>query len=404
LQAASTAQDIVVLGQPLAVGPWRITVAEVLAGAEAEALIAEANAENLDPESGNASIPDGLTWVAARLTVQSTVDAPRVLNVSDLAATGADGVLRRPPTIDMPEPALQGVADPGGSLEGWVPFLVDDPASATLWLDSPFTGGNWADAVFALSETAALPAAPSSGAADTDAGADPSRPVAIGETVRTGGWDVTVEEVIYDQDVIDRADFRLQALGLTGVLEGGSMVGIRVSVTNQSPYPAFFSTSALAIASTDGEPWDHTVTLTPPNPDVSQEYLPGASGGGWAAFEIAAYASPDLIRILPFHIGGAPRYVAFVGGGASAAADAPDATTEPQDFAVGDSVVITEDIVNLRAEPSSTAEIIAELPSGTELVITGEAQTADGYVWYPVEVSETGEVGFVVRDFVALGE
>jgi hypothetical protein len=396
LQATSTAQDIVVLGQPFAVGPWRITVAEVQSGADAVGLIQEANAAN-DPA------PDGLGYLMARVTAQSMSDQPRAINLSDFAATGADGILRRPPTIDMPEPALQGVADPGGSLEGWIPFLVDDPASATLWFDSPFLGGNWAEAIFALSETAGLPMVPSSSAVDTDAGADPSRPVAIGETVRTAGWDVTVEQVIYNQDVIDRGDARLQALGLTGVLEGGSMVGIRVSVTNLSPYPAFFSTSALAIASTDGEPWDHTITLTPPNPDVSREYLPGASGEGWAAFEIADYASPALIRILPFHIGGSPRYVAFVGGG-TAAADAQAATAEPQDFAVGDSVVITEEVVNLRAEPSSTAEIIAELPSGTELVITGEAQTADGYVWYPVEVSETGEVGFVVRDFVALGE
>lgn len=388
------------LGQPFAVGPWQLTVEEVRSGADAAAQIQEANSAN-DPA------PDGLGYLTVRVTAQVISGQPQAINLSDFAATGADGILRRPPTIDMPEPALQGVVEPGGALEGWIPFLVDDAASATLWFDSPFLAGNWADAIFALSETAGLPAAPSSDAsdpADTDAGADPARPVAIGETVRTGGWDVTVQEVIYDQEVIDRADFRLQALGLGGVLSGGSMVGLRVTVTNLSPYPAFFSTSALGIASTDGEPWDHTITLTPPDPDVSQEYLPGASGEGWAAFEIADYASPDLIRILPFHIGGSPRYVAFVGGGSATITDGQDATAEAQDFAEGDTVVITADVVNLRAEPSSTAEIIAELPNGTELVITGEALAADGYVWYPVEVSETGDTGFVVEDFVALSE
>ncbi len=397
LQATSIAPDIVALGQPLTVGPWRITVAEVRTSAEAAAQVQEAN-------PNNASAPDGLEYLTAWMKAQSMSDRPLAINLSDFAATGADGVLRRPPTIDMPEPALQGVVEPGGSLEGWIPFLVDDPATTTLWLDSPFTGGNWADAIFALSETAAVFATPTGDAADTSAGADPSRPVAIGETVRTGGWDVTVEEVIFEQEVIDRADFRLQALGLNGVLEGGSVVGVRVSVTNLSPYPAFFSTSALAITGLDGDPWDHTVTLTPPNPDVSQEYLPGGSGGGWAAFEIADFASPDLIRILPFHIGGSPRYFSFTGGLLAAEADSDAATAVPQDFGAGDTVVIAEESVNLRAEPSSTGEIVTQLVKGTELVITGDEQEADGYVWYPVEVTGTGETGFVAQDFIEADE
>ncbi|HEV2068114.1 MAG TPA: SH3 domain-containing protein, partial [Thermomicrobiales bacterium] len=390
-QADTSPGNLVPLGHPADVGPWRFTVMEVQGGADAAALVQEANAEN-------APAADGLGYLAVRMTAESLSDGPRAINLSEFAATGTDGVLRRPPTIDMPEPALQGVVGAGEALEGWIPFLVDDPASATLWFDSPFLGGNWADTIFALSPSTAPALVTTTGLPDSDAGAYPARPVAIGETVRTGGWEVTVEEVIYDQAVIDSADFRLRALGLEGVLNGGTMIGLRVSVTNVSPYPAFFSTSALAIASPDGEPWDHTITLTPPNPDVSREYLPGASGSGWAAFEIADYASPDLIRVLPFHIGGSPRYIAFVGG---SAADAdPAATAEPRNLAAGDTVAITESSVNLRAEPSASAEIVAMLALGTELVVTGEGQNADGYLWYPVEVIESGEIGFVVQDFI----
>ncbi len=397
LQTPPAAGEIAGVGQPREVGPWRMTVAEVRSGADALAQVQEANAAN-DPA------PDGLVYVTVRMTVQSMSDQPHAINLSDFAAAGTDGILRRPPILDMPEPALQGVVQPGESLEGWIPVLVDDPASATLWFDSSFTGGNWADAVFALAENASLPAGPPANPANSAAGADPSRPVAIGETVRTDGWDVTVQEVIYGQEVIDRADFRLQALGLEGVLNGGSVIGIRVSVRNVSPYPAFFSTSALAIASMDGEPWDHTITLTPPEPDVSREYLPGASGEGWAAFEIADFASPELIRVLPFHIGGSPRYFAFVGGASATDAVPNEATAVPQDLAAGDTVTITEAIVNLRAEPSSGADIVTELVYGTELVITEDAVEADGYVWYPVEVTGTGETGFVVQDFLAPSE
>jgi hypothetical protein len=38
------------------------------------------------------------------------------------------------------------------------------------------------------------------------------------------------------------------------------------------------------------------------------------------------------------------------------------------------------------------------------LTITGDAVEADDYTWYPVEVSETGESGYVVADFLKAAE
>ncbi len=69
--------------------------------------------------------------------------------------------------------------------------------------------------------------------------------------------------------------------------------------------------------------------------------------------------------------------------------------------AVGDTVTVTETEVNLRAEPTTGGEIVTTLDRGTALVITGEPVTADGYRWYPVEVTETGERGFIVQEFIA---
>jgi hypothetical protein len=63
-------------------------------------------------------------------------------------------------------------------------------------------------------------------------------------------------------------------------------------------------------------------------------------------------------------------------------------------------VVTTDDGVRMRAEPSTTAEIVAELPAGTELKVTGPAGEADGFSWYPVENPETGDSGYVAADFV----
>ena len=69
-------------------------------------------------------------------------------------------------------------------------------------------------------------------------------------------------------------------------------------------------------------------------------------------------------------------------------------------FAIDDTVVINDDDVNLRAEPSRSAEVVEVMSLGTELVVTGAEVTADGYVWWPVEDPATGLTGFVAEDFL----
>lgn len=393
LNQSADSQTVMPLGKPANAGPWRITVGEVVAGAEADALLAQTNA-------GNPAAPAGLSYIAARVTVENTADRPLSIAQADFAVSGNDGIWRRPPAAVLPDPPLRAVVAPGESGEGWVVSVVNDPATALLWYDSATVASGWGDAVFALAEGATIPAAEAASAVDTDVGADPARPAAIGDTVRTGGWDVTIQDVIYGQAVFDLADFRLQALssGYGGI---GGFIGINVAVRNVSPFPAYFATSALEIADAAGEPWDDTTTLTPPNPDVSREYLPGASGEGWAAFEPQGFATAELIRILPFHVGGSPRYVAFVGGGADVPAGNQAASTPaPVVIAAGDSAVTIEDQVNLRAEPSASAEIVTELLLDTRLTVTGDPVEADGYTWYPVDVTDGEESGFVAADFI----
>jgi hypothetical protein len=72
----------------------------------------------------------------------------------------------------------------------------------------------------------------------------------------------------------------------------------------------------------------------------------------------------------------------------------------PADIASGSTVVVSEDLVNLRVEPSSSAEIITELPIDTQLTVTGDPVEADGYTWYPVDVVASSQTGFIVADFI----
>jgi hypothetical protein len=74
-------------------------------------------------------------------------------------------------------------------------------------------------------------------------------------------------------------------------------------------------------------------------------------------------------------------------------------TVETGIAAEGSTVVTTVD-VNLRAEASEEADIVALLPEGTELTVTG---AADG-TWVPVENPETGDEGFVAAEYLILQE
>jgi len=100
----------------------------------------------------------------------------------------------------------------------------------------------------------------------------------------------------------------------------------------------------------------------------------------------------DFVRFQPFGTDGDTRYITLTG----------EAGTPRQEltFTVGETVITTEDKVNLRAEPSTNADIIEELPAGTALEITGEKVDGGGHTWYPVKDPETGKEGYVVVDYL----
>jgi hypothetical protein len=386
-QPSTFAPTLTPLGQPATAGPWELTVTDLQLGDAAFGTIASANA-------GNDPAPAGTAWALAYVVATNRSDRVAVLNVTDFAATGTDGILRRTPAMVAPEPVAQGSAEPGGTVEGWVPFLVNDTSNVLLWFNSPFLGGNWADAWFALTDGATIPAfgpVP----ADPGAGLSPDAPAPFGGTVRAGDFDVTVLDHISGQAVHDIADFGLRALAFSSGT--GSWHAFYVRATNISDRPAFFSWTALRITDRSGEPWDHLLALSAPQPDAAREIMPGATREGWAAIDLMPWATMDLLRIQPSEVADAARYITFSGDPVAA-----QPTPEPvQDFAPGDVVELTDSPVNLRADASISGEIIAELDGSSTLTITGDKVETDGYTWYPAEVDATGESGFVVANYLA---
>jgi hypothetical protein len=72
-------------------------------------------------------------------------------------------------------------------------------------------------------------------------------------------------------------------------------------------------------------------------------------------------------------------------------------TIETAAAATGSTVVTTAD-VNLRAGPSADADVVAVVPKGTKLTVTGAASGE----WLPVKNPGTGDVGFVSSQYLTL--
>jgi uncharacterized protein YgiM (DUF1202 family) len=102
--------------------------------------------------------------------------------------------------------------------------------------------------------------------------------------------------------------------------------------------------------------------------------------------------SLDIVRFQPFGTDQDVRYITLSGV----------AGTERQEltFTVGETVITTEDKVNLRKEASTDSDIVEELPAGTALEITGDKVEGSGYTWYPVKDPKTEKEGYVVVDYL----
>jgi uncharacterized protein YgiM (DUF1202 family) len=71
----------------------------------------------------------------------------------------------------------------------------------------------------------------------------------------------------------------------------------------------------------------------------------------------------------------------------------------PGGIAVGDTVVVDTDALNLRSSPSLGGSVLAVMPNGTTLTVLGGPQTASGYTWWQVQNATYGP-GWSAADYL----
>lgn len=388
-------------------GPWKMTLTEAITGNDAAAKIKATNDANPDPGSG-------LAYLLVHITATNTSKTPRILTTADFSA-GVEGDLFRPvPSVVTPQPELEVTVAPGKTVDGWVALetLTDNAGGdgVVVRYNSTTITGDWSDALFAVTGAPTLSAKGGTATADTQTGASPQSPAAMNQPVRVGDWEVTVLATAGGQQVFNMSDYRLQALGDSDSAgtEVGNWLGVQVKVTNLSDRTSFLSPTAVEMANADGSWIDTAVSpaelaglnLTAPAPDASGEYLPGTTRDGW--FVLRTAGPVPLIRIQPTYLIDDKRFVTLDGNAAPAAVPTgQSASSGALNVQTGATVTVTDDGVNMRDAPATSGKVVATLPKGERLEITGDPQTADGYRWYPVKDVKTGKTGYIVQDFLA---
>ena len=409
---AQSADPATPIGEAVAAGPWQMTLVEVLIGEDAANAAASASDQNPGPG-------DGLQYIAAHIAATNNATVAMQILPGDFGVVGSSGIVRRNAGVFAPSPELNGLVQPGETLDGWILSSAEsDATDLVLQYDSTTLSGTWADHTFAISDSAGFqPSRERAADRDRD-GRDPGNPVGPDRVIATADWTIKIVDVVTGAAVNDISPEATQRLAQSYVSGGGeyaicldAWVAIQIEATNNGDdgLTRYMSATAFQLADIDGSAVLNVRSLTAPDPDLSGDYAAGATRTGWIAFEKPSLCKgdelnlqydADLLRFQPFRTTEDVRYLTWDGEGVHE--EPTEAVLNPDEiYPVGTTLVVSRDAtVNLRTSASTNADIRAELDEGTEVEVTGEPTSAGGYVWYPVQVVETGDEGWIAQDFV----
>lgn len=130
-------------------------------------------------------------------------------------------------------------------------------------------------------------------------------------------------------------------------------------------------------------------------------HLIGGSNGNTPAVNPSATSGSSVIIAgspSATSITGTPRIVATT----QATGTSQTTATTSATLASGASAVVANtggSGVNMRDAATTGGNVVAQLPDGTQVTITGDSVEADGFTWWPVKTSD-GKTGYVVADYL----
>jgi hypothetical protein len=128
--------------------------------------------------------------------------------------------------------------------------------------------------------------------------------LAAGEVAVTEEWSVALLDVVAGAAAFDLVDYRTGALGAGDASgdDGSVWVALRFQIQNVRAGGdlAYFPANAFALVDDTGEPILDIATLTPPRPDATGGYFPGASRDGWVMFDVPVDYATSTVRFQPF--------------------------------------------------------------------------------------------------------
>ena len=367
-------------------GPWRMNVLRVLRGDDAKGLVAGASSFNLPPRRD-------AEYLLVQLRAVNAGNRSFDLETADFGVVGRSGLVDRYCEATPPSPTLDATSRPGESLDGWAVFEI--PASETqlaLLYDSVSISGRWARQYFALESEAALPGATTATSPINGAGASFGAPATQGELIATASWTVTLLETTVGSAVVDlfpTDDLRTWNLAANDEFLA-SWVALNVRITNNriGTGPSFLPATAFAPVDDTGGRLESVGFLTPPAPDFSGDWFPGAVRESWVIVRPKDGGTiGPVIRFQPFWTDEDPRYLMWNPTGA---------TTD-----AGAAVTVGLDVANLRKGPSTDSGIVETLQPGTPLTVTGAPISGGAHTWWPVTNPATGDSGYVAADVLS---
>lgn len=269
---------------------WQAQVRDLVRGDQAWALLHEANMFNEPPA-------EGWEYLLVRLWVKCTAPQNSGSHSIAFGVTGDYKVLYSSGGAVAPEPRLPYEFTPGMEAEGWLVFRIRlEETNLLLRGDELISTTEEKPRYLALQEGAKIEVDP--GLLEIDAtavGADKAMPAALGETVTTEDWEITVLEVYRGAEALQR----LQAANPYNAQPAAGMeyvlVSLRVRYIGTAEGPAHLDGFKFKMLGSGQQLYD-APALVEPQPELNAYLFPGGEAIGWVGLEVdQAKEKPTLV-------------------------------------------------------------------------------------------------------------